>query len=741
MAHQIGSQEAIAFAEFNFAMAVEFTGDTLRSYKMVQSAYPKVIRYCSAWDKSIAIGHKTHILFAGKVRENAMFIEQAMPILQQTGDISMLHTTYSTLFACHQMLGNTHEAAVALKKQRELPGAMELAPFSATFFLCEYIQGLLVQEEFGPEMDQAIAKLTDIGIDMYHSRTRFSLMGLARLEQVRSATDDSERRSHLASLAKFVRKSGFPVALTPLHLSMHYFLKGAWHALHSNFRRAERNLKRAEKLATSSDNHWALWLVMRERARIAETLGDDLRKASEAGKALEFAAANGWLPLVNQIQRDFQVSLASEEIESKATARFRGNYGKLLTAEHNPDVSLTFSLTLLASVDSKLQVQTILDELIKVLGAESAFFLSRDQAHPESLTVLCGRASDDADLTHLASYSHSVVQRVVSETKPVIVGADNGAEFDGSQSLTAQNLKSILAAPIFSNENHLIGVIYLDSTLASGIFSASDLEIVNSLAGHIAASMSTKPPNAPALQSIHLPKRNLLPFEQIKMASFYSPSHQNGGDWWWYNCDNDDAVFSIVMGDVTDSAVTSSVISAAVSGVYHTFKSLNQGKHRVSDFLDLLRATIQELPSEQAIPALNAIEINLATGELDLRSAGSPPPIVIIKQTGRCEFVTPTHGSTETTAIAQQTLQLDSGDRVVLFSDGLFGTGFFSDGSLGKDRLLQLLQQTRAEGVDKVANTVIARLLDLQSSNQACTQDLSFVALDFLIPSAQKRTA
>jgi len=71
----------------------------------------------------------------------------------------------------------------------------------------------------------------------------------------------------------------------------------------------------------------------------------------------------------------------------------------------------------------------------------------------------------------------------------VIAGTEEGAAL-GSQSAVQHDLRSILAAPLML-EGRLLGVVYLDSRLARGIFTADDVEILAAISNHIAISLET----------------------------------------------------------------------------------------------------------------------------------------------------------------------------------------------------------------------------------------------------------
>src|SRR6185437_14956639 len=86
--------------------------------------------------------------------------------------------------------------------------------------------------------------------------------------------------------------------------------------------------------------------------------------------------------------------------------------------------------------------------------------------------------------------SASLVERVRVTREPlVITGTEEGAAL-GAQSVVLHGLRSIMIAPLVLDER-LLGVVYLDSQVAKGIFTADDAGILGALAIHIATSLET----------------------------------------------------------------------------------------------------------------------------------------------------------------------------------------------------------------------------------------------------------
>ena len=71
----------------------------------------------------------------------------------------------------------------------------------------------------------------------------------------------------------------------------------------------------------------------------------------------------------------------------------------------------------------------------------------------------------------------------------LVTGTEDG-EVLGSQSALVHGLSSILVAPV-RLKGRLLGVLYLDSRIAKGIFTRDDVDILMAITSHVAVSLET----------------------------------------------------------------------------------------------------------------------------------------------------------------------------------------------------------------------------------------------------------
>jgi diguanylate cyclase (GGDEF)-like protein len=129
-----------------------------------------------------------------------------------------------------------------------------------------------------------------------------------------------------------------------------------------------------------------------------------------------------------------------------------------------------------------------LDETLRILSAERAvLFLADDDG---TLRPSLGRDAAARDLVELSAYSSTLVDRAATERASLVVtGSEEGAAL-GSESAVVYGLRSIMVAPL-ELDDRLIGVVYLDSRVAKGVFTEADIEILTAVTSHIAVSLET----------------------------------------------------------------------------------------------------------------------------------------------------------------------------------------------------------------------------------------------------------
>jgi signal transduction histidine kinase len=143
-------------------------------------------------------------------------------------------------------------------------------------------------------------------------------------------------------------------------------------------------------------------------------------------------------------------------------------------------------------IGSSLDLQTVLDQvmdaIIQLTDAERGFLMLLDD--DGRLQVRVARDFDQETLeSGEFAVSRTITRQVVNTGEPVVTtNAQTDPRYAGQASIMTHALRSIMASPLRARGN-IIGVVYVDNRIKSGIFSESDLEILDAFAAQAAVAI------------------------------------------------------------------------------------------------------------------------------------------------------------------------------------------------------------------------------------------------------------
>ncbi len=157
-------------------------------------------------------------------------------------------------------------------------------------------------------------------------------------------------------------------------------------------------------------------------------------------------------------------------------------------------------------VDEVLQI--VMDTIVRLMGAERGFLMLRDE-RGEMVTRIARNWEQESINKNEFAISRTIVERVINGGEAVLTtNAREDPRFGGQESIIAFNLRSILCVPLMV-KSELIGVIYTDNRIRSGIFSESDRDLLIAFANQAAVSIE----NARLFSSL---KRTLEEVTELK---------------------------------------------------------------------------------------------------------------------------------------------------------------------------------------------------------------------------------
>lgn len=143
-------------------------------------------------------------------------------------------------------------------------------------------------------------------------------------------------------------------------------------------------------------------------------------------------------------------------------------------------------------INSSLELDEVLrivmDNIVRLTKAERGFLMLRDE-NGEMLPRIARNWEMESINSSEKNVSRTVVQRVIDSGESVVTtNAQEDQRFVGQESIVAFNLRSILCVPL-KVKNELIGVIYADNRIRTGIFADSEKDLLEAFANQAAVAI------------------------------------------------------------------------------------------------------------------------------------------------------------------------------------------------------------------------------------------------------------
>jgi len=162
-------------------------------------------------------------------------------------------------------------------------------------------------------------------------------------------------------------------------------------------------------------------------------------------------------------------------------------------AEKSRQISLIEATHLISSIlDLDLLLEKILQLSIKMSGAQRGFILLY---HPQTKKLELALSYPQKNTSPQLDYpslkiSKTIISFVEKNKKGIIYPPISSQKelLQKSESILFYGIRSILCNPLLS-KGHLLGMIYLDSLLAEGVFEEKDLEVLNTICNQASISI------------------------------------------------------------------------------------------------------------------------------------------------------------------------------------------------------------------------------------------------------------
>ena len=349
---------------------------------------------------------------------------------------------------------------------------------------------LVEQADFGPRFDAAVAEFEALKLSPGQLIRVYRIIdfyiALGRLAQLRGA-DPGRRPARLIAARQAVRQLARTGRIDVLQ-ARSLIAQADLLVLEDHPQLALDRLEQVKSFYRPVAPRLS-YLTAVVRARALTALGELEEARHQARSALGIAEEEVWPHRIRELGAEFGIAPAERNIFSGSEIRSTGRPSAVDRQRQRRQALQEVSSAASRVLDPAALARITLDEALRVLGGQRAFlFLCEPETG--SLILALGRGADGHDEPELTGYSKSLVDRVHRSGEALVMtGTDEGATLR-AQSVVRHGLRSVLVAPL-QLKGRMLGIVYLDSRVAEGIFTADDVGILIALTDHIASSLES----------------------------------------------------------------------------------------------------------------------------------------------------------------------------------------------------------------------------------------------------------
>jgi sigma-B regulation protein RsbU (phosphoserine phosphatase) len=217
--------------------------------------------------------------------------------------------------------------------------------------------------------------------------------------------------------------------------------------------------------------------------------------------------------------------------------------------------------------------------------------------------------------------------------------------------------------------------------------------------------------------------------EGFQIAASSTPAREVGGDFFDFIEMGTDRV-GFVVGDVTGKSVSGALVMSASRSV---FRMLSEDDLTVGESMTRANRRLKKDVKSGMFVALLYVVLNGKEKNLNLCNAGQTQPVHLSARTGEARLVE-TEGDTFPLGILDEAnyqetkLQLEPGDKVVFYTDGIVEAMNAKEEMFGFERLLEVIKETGSKDADALLKEVIDRA-NAFSEGAAQHDDLTIIVL------------
>lgn len=337
--------------------------------------------------------------------------------------------------------------------------------------------------------------------------------------------------------------------------------------------------------------------------------------------------------------------------------------------------------------------------------------------------------------------SRTILRELLNNKTAILIG-DSQADmkYAEQQSIIMAGIKSAIAVPLY-DEGRVFGILYADTSNPAHRYTENHLRIIATFGNMLAAKMAnnnllkerrekerleSELAAASEIQKQLLPK-SLPSIDNYSLYAYQSQCIQVGGDLYDISQLVNGNIL-IMLADVSGKGMGAALLA---SNILAALRTLYNSKN--FDMLESIHAVSEQLLHFSRMgdfATLFLAVLNPTSGSIQYLNAGHNPP-VLIREDGSIDCLEASGvpiGIMDSADWKVETVEINSGDTLFIFTDGIPEAVNREGEMLSDDRLIKFLVEKRDCSPESLGNSVISEI-DKFTGDFPKSDDITLVAL------------
>jgi len=407
-----------------------------------------------------------------------------------------------------------------------------------------------------------------------------------------------------------------------------------------------------------------------------------------------------------------------------------------------------FARTLNSQLDYERLLKLITQLTARVLESHSTWLAIRENSLEKlSLASHLNLKPEELQSNPLLGLQNPLNQEIVNKKQAVIY-----QDVHHHQNLKPiiqwkANLRSLIAAPLFSNRGQLMGILYASKDQPYG-FDVEDVSLLQGFANQAAIALENAKLLKESIERERLEQElkiarevqlKLLPQEIPKISGFQVDSfsitaYEVGGDYYdFFNFA--DGTPGVIIGDVSGKGTSAAFYMAEFKGVIQT---LAKTKTDPKEILCQANAIFYSNIDRRSFVSATIGKLNPKSRVFEVARAGHTPLIYCSAHHSKPQsIISPgigiglEKGLLFEKIIQPKKIRLQEGDTLLLYTDGLTEARDAKGEEFGEERLYELLNSCKSLSAEEIKETIMEKVTTFVN-NTPLHDDLTIIVIKYV---------